>query len=460
MTAENIDLGALRLQIEGDAFARGDDGYGEAVSGFNTVAPISPDAVVVPLTERDVAAAVQYARELGLRLSVMCTGHGSYAPITGGLLIRTNRLLSVDVDPTTAVARLGAGVVWRDALPVFAEHGLTAITGSSPTVGAIGLALGGGMGPLSRTYGYTADWVTAFRMVRADGDVVVADATENPELFWALRGGKGGLGIVTEMSIQLLDLPTVYGGGLFWVGDDIEPVYRAWAAWAERRPDSVNSSVNLLRLPDVPGVHEALRGRAALHLRYVYSELGCNDEQLRRRGEAELASIRAVAAPVLDTVEILPSAHIGSVHADPDGPLPIWERGMLLDNIDERFVDALLGEVGGGVDAPFIAVEVRCLGGRIRSGLGTSIGGRSAPYSLLLIGTPIVELFDLVIPDAADSLVDALGEWVLPSNTYNWAGHPATPEAFAACWDEATHARLSQLRRAHDPTRLFAFGPA
>ncbi|MDE1372070.1 FAD-binding protein, partial [Bacillus licheniformis] len=154
-----------------------------------------PDVVVAAENAGDVALAVRYATAHGLPVHVQATGHGAFEPITRGVLVPTRRMDGVAVDPAAPDARICARARWGSVILAAAEHGLAPITGSSPGVGAVGYTLGGGLGPLARTFGFTADYATEFTVVTADGGLVRASADEHPDLFAALRGGKGGLGV-------------------------------------------------------------------------------------------------------------------------------------------------------------------------------------------------------------------------------------------------------------------------
>ncbi|HEY8589450.1 MAG TPA: FAD-binding oxidoreductase, partial [Naasia sp.] len=237
------EVADLRAVVSGVVYARGNDGGGEEVACFNTAIVHDPDIVVGARSTADVVEAVRFAAAHELPVFVQATGHGAFAPITSGLLVSTKRMTGVSVERGSRIASISAGTRWGAVVEAAARYGLTPITGSSTNVGAIGYTLGGGLGPLSRTYGFTADWVRGFTIVTADGRVVRATAEENPDLFWALRGGKGGLGIVVEMDLELVPLTRLYGGGLFFDTAHIEDALRAWVDWVHTVPDSVTSSV-------------------------------------------------------------------------------------------------------------------------------------------------------------------------------------------------------------------------
>jgi FAD/FMN-containing dehydrogenase len=446
---------SLASAVSGSVWARGDDGLADEVACFNTAVVHDPDVVVAAENAGDVALAVGYATAQGLPVHVQATGHGAFEPITRGVLVSTRRLDSVVVDPVAREARIGAGARWGSVILAAAEHGLAPITGSSPSVGAVGYTLGGGLGPLARTFGFTADYATEFTVVTADGGLVRASADEHPDLFAALRGGKGGLGIVVEMRLRLVELASFYGGGLFYDADAIEPALRAWAEWVRTVPDTVNSSVALLRIPDIEEAPPPLRGRTVLHLRYAF--VGTPED-----GELLLAPMRDAAPVFLDLVREMPAADVGLVHSDPDTPGPGWDRGLMLTGLDQEFVTALLEVLGPETEAPFIAAEVRHLGGataRRPAGLD-SVGGREAAFTLVLIGIPVPELFAEVLPRAADAVVARIAPWRATTTNVNFAGHITSAQEFASAWPADAFERLAVTRTAYDPGRVFSYGPA
>ncbi|MGH1526945.1 FAD-binding oxidoreductase [Leifsonia sp. L25] len=243
----------LRDSVTGTVYVRGDEGLAAEVSCFNPAIRHDPDIVVAVAGEDDVVEAVRFAREAGLPVRVQATGHGAESPISGGMIVSTRGLDGLSVDPATGLARIGAGLRWAPVIIAAAEHGLAPITGSSTSVGAVGYTLGGGIGPLARRYGFTADWVRAFRVATADGRIVTADRDTNEDLFWGLRGGKGGLGVVTEMTLELVPLRSLYGGSVFFDGGAIEPALRAWIDWSAELPDEATTSIALLNVPDMDG---------------------------------------------------------------------------------------------------------------------------------------------------------------------------------------------------------------
>jgi FAD/FMN-containing dehydrogenase len=451
-------LATLRSLLTGPVFSRGDDGYQSEIDGFNSLSPMAPDHVVGAATEEDVQLAVRFASDHNLEVVVQATGHGSYREVNSGLLIRTHRLDRVSVDSDALTVTVGCGAQWMRILPVLAEHGLTAVTGSAATVSAVGLTLGGGVGPLSRTLGWAADRAVAYRVVVADGSVISVSAEEHPDLFWALKGGKVGFGVVTEMTLEAVPIATVYGGGLFFEQEHIEAVHRAWLDWTATLPEEANTSIAILRLPPV-GVPEPLAGRTLAHLRFAWVEQGADAAGLAERGESHLRAMRAVAPVYLDGIGVLPTQDVATIHAEPVGPLPIWERGEFLDQIDQDYVSSILEHSGSGADSPMATVETRFLGGALarEPALPSAIGGRSAAFSLLAIAAVIPGLNDHLLPSSGPALFDAVSSYAHREVNYNWAGHPS-PEVFSRLWPKETAAKLARVRAEYDPRGTFAFG--
>jgi FAD/FMN-containing dehydrogenase len=272
----------------------------------------------------DVAQAVRFARTRGMRIAPQGTGHGAEAlePLRGAMLLRTSRMRSVRIDPVSRTARAEAGALWQDVTVPAGEHGLAALAGSSPNVGVTGYTLGGGMGWLARRYGLAANSVTAAEIVTPNGRFVRTDADHEPDLFWAVRGGGGSVGVVTALEMRLYPVRELYAGALFFPLQRAAQVLHAWRAWTSTVPDEVTSQGRILRLPPLPEIPEPLRGRAFALVEAAYlGDAGTGSEllgPLRRLG------------PELDTFAMIPPPALGQLHMDPDQPVPNQGDGASL----------------------------------------------------------------------------------------------------------------------------------
>ena len=446
----------LRSTLAGPVLTRGDEGFTEEVAAQNTIAVHTPEVAVGATSEDDVAAAVRVAAKNAVPVRVLATGHGTTpsTAVTDGVLITTSRLNDLTIDAENRLAHIGAGCAWAEVVAAAAEHGLHPITGAAAGVRAIGYTLGGGLGPLARTYGFSSDWARGFRIVTADGTVISANAAENPDLFWALRGGKGGFGVVTSMDFELVPLTTLYGGSMFFDAEHIAPVLTAWADWTETAPESVSTSVAILRLPPLDFIPEPLRGKTLLNLRYAF--VGDPAE-----GERLLQPIRDLAPTLIDAVGEMPAADIAQIHNDPTDPGPGWLRCVMLDRIDDGFTKALLDAVGPDQQLPIVVVELRHLGGATHRDVpeGSAVGGRAAPFTLSFVGVPDPSLFVDVLPPLIDGLLAQLAPWVSAQNTINFAGGLELPGSYEASWPKDTFARLAEVRATYDPDTVFPYGP-
>lgn len=449
-----IQIAPDQTELAGPAAAgrvwhEGDAGFDVEVAGFNAAVRHRPHVVVGAASPDDVAAAVRYARARGLRVAVQSTGHGASAAVEGGVLVTTSRLDGLEIDPVARTAAVEAGVRWSAVLDAAAAHGLTAVTGSAPSVGVVGLLLGGGAGPLGRTLGFASDRIRSLRIVTADGELRDVDAVRDPELFWALRGGKRGLGIVTSVTLDLVELDELIGGCLWFAAPDAERVVAAWAEESRDLPDTVTTSVAMLRLPPLPELPEPLRGQFVVQVRVAV--VGDDDGGFVER-------MRALAPRIVDTVGLMPARAIGDIHGDPSEPMPVWEGGALLAGFDERAATALVQAAGPQHQLPLAVVEIRRLGGRLRHAPegGDAVGGRDAEYSLFIVGAPVLELIDTVVPLVGGGVIAALRPWASGGTQANFHGAITADNPEARAWPEPVYARIQEIRRRVDPAGVFA----
>ncbi len=232
-TVRSDSVAALVASVRGRVLLAGDPDLPAAVAGFNTAHEHTPAVVVVAACAEDVQHAVRYAAAADLPVGVLATGH-SAPTVTGGVLVVTCELRSVDVDAVARTATVGGGAKWADVLPAITAAGLAPVVGSSSDVGVVGYHVGGGLSPIGRALGWAADSVVSFDVVTADGALRHVDPSCEPELFWALRGGKTGFGIVVAITFRLYPLTRFYGGPLIFAGDAAREVLHAWRALASR----------------------------------------------------------------------------------------------------------------------------------------------------------------------------------------------------------------------------------
>ncbi|GAB3592260.1 FAD-binding oxidoreductase [Angustibacter peucedani] len=448
-------LQALRDSVSGPVLVHGVDPpelLAQECAGFNLAVQHRPAVVVGAERTADVVAAVRFAAFEGLPVGVLATGHGDAWPFVDGVLVRTQRMDRVVVDPAHRTVRVAAGARWSQVVAAAAPYGLAPLSGSSSGVGVVGYTLGGGLGLLSRRHGFAADHVRRVELVTADGRLHAVDRLHEPDLFWALRGGKGSFGVVTALEVGLVAVPEFTAGAIVFPGEAADVVLHAWRAWATELPEEVTSSVALMRLPDAPTVPEPLRGVLSVHVRFALMGDQATADRL-------LEPLRRSARALVDDVRTRPYAEADEVHRDPAGPVPAWSGGVALVDLPAAGVDALLAVAGPRARTPLTVVEVRLMGGALAREPegGNAVAARGAAYAVSLVGMVLPGQED-VAPTAAAAVVVALAPWHHAQRLTNWLGDLADRQRVCATWSMGQQARLRATKTLYDPDDMFSHG--
>jgi len=421
-------------------FTPGQDGYTEEIAGFQTSVPAEPAVVVAAESAEDVVAAVKYAAEHDLGVSVQATGHGLTAGATG-LLISTRRMTGVEIDAETRTARVQAGVRWGAVIEAAAKHGLAPLSGSSPDVGVVGYTLSGGFGLMSRRFGRAADHVRAIDVVTPDGEL--RTVTPGSELFWALRGGRAGFGIVTALEFGLVPVTELYGGGLYFDTADLPAVLRAWRTWSMTAPDELTTSIALIPLPDLPVLPAPIRGKHVANVRIAY---------LGEDGDKLVAPLRNAAPVLLDSLRRLPFTESGSIASDPPHPHPYHGTNATVAALNDGMLAAILEHAGPGAAVDTVLIIDR-LGGELARRPVDGVGWDSQAEFVVRALSVVEDGVDPV-RRAHTKLFDALAPWstgrLLP---FLYGEHSAAE--LAAAFPAGDVARLKQLKTKYDPAGRF-----
>jgi FAD/FMN-containing dehydrogenase len=451
----DIDMtpkGDLRSRFRGPLLRLGDEGYREARAAWNLNAQQWPAAVVVAEDATDVAAAVRFARTERLGVGVMATGHGTATPCHGGVLVNTSRMTDVHVDPVMRSARVGAGTTWGAVVRAAAAHRLAGLPGSSSQVGVVGYLMGGGFGWLGRKYGFAGAALTQAEVVTADGEIVAANAHENADLFWGLKGGGGNFGIVTSAEFALHPVENVFAGNLFYPLDRARDVLGRYAGWSRTLPDEMMTAVAFRRFPPLPTVPEPLRGKTFAAVRACY----CGEDLAE--GERLVKPLReALGEPAVDTLAVMPAAELDSISMDPVQPIGAFQHMEMLRDLTPAAIETL---VGLGTSSPLIMLEARQLGGALSGSAAelSPIGHSNARFTLNAVGpTPTPESARLV-RSFLTYLTEAVRPHVTGTTYLNFLElDEATPDRVRAAYSPADWARLVELKYRYDPHNLFRF---
>jgi hypothetical protein len=426
----------------------GDIEYDRDRTGWNLAVEHRPALIALPDNESAVAEAVSLAVARDTPIAVRATGHGPANLVDEAVLINTRRLSQVEIDPANATARIAAGVKWDRVIAAAAPYGLAPLVGSTPDVSAVGYLTGGGLPVLGRQYGFSADRIRSFRMVTPDGRIRVVTPGREPDLFWAVRGGKDNFGIVTSVVIDLLPIDRIYGGQLIFAPEQAQDILPAWLQWTRHIDEAMSTSVGLLALPDP----QDPKGQASLgpsvHVRVAYT----GDPEM---GERLVAPLRDLE-PVRNTVAEMPYARIGEIHDDPLEPLPVREWGTLLHGLDEEALSRILAAFDPATGTAPGLVEIRLLGGALarEPALPSAIGHRTAAFTLLaatlaLPGQP-------PFADMRNAVAGAVERWDMHAAFPNLLGSGTSePETVRRAYDPMDYEILASIKAGRDPQNRF-----
>ena len=442
-------LEVLRQLCGGAVYLPGDAFYDEARMPWNLAADARPAAVAYPAFPDEVAAVVRAATATGFKIAPQGTGHGA-PPLAGKLsdavLLRTSAMTEVTVDAERRHARAGAGTMWGDVIRRAGAAGLACLHMSSPGVGVVGSSLGGGLSWYGRRYGLQCSALTAVEVVLADGTFVRATDDSDSDLLWAARGGGGGFGVVTAVEFDLLGLSTPYAGMFVWDWTDAERVLRVWAEWARAAPETVTTVARLFQAPDAAWLPAGVRNRQVL----VVDGAVVGDP-----GKAAdlLAPLRALR-PEIDTFGVVPAASLARLHLEPEEPTAVYANSILLDDLPERAIEALVATAGPGSGSRLLFVEVRQLGGALSrpSPRGGALDHMNGSFLVLGLGLEDDAASSSGVRHDAGRVFDALQPWGTGAVYLSMVDDETDGRRGVSrgSWD-----RLAAIRAAADPEGLF-----
>jgi FAD/FMN-containing dehydrogenase len=365
-------------------------------AAFNILVDQQPAAIAVPRNADEVSDAVRSAAADGKRVAAQSTGHNAepLGSLANTVLLRTARLNDVKIDADAGKAWVGAGALWGDVIPRASEFGLAALHGSAPNVGIAGYTLGGGLSFYVRKHGLACNRVTAMELVTAGGEQVRVDAKNEPDLFWAVRGGGGSFGVVTALEFDLLRLPEIFAGALLFPAEQAREVLQGWREWTAGMPEEMTSVGRLMNFPPVLELPEALRGKSFTVLEVIY----CGDPT---DGPELVAPLRELGQVGLDTVDAQPPAGIAELHMDPPAPVPYTTESLLTHELPASAIDSLVEAVGPGSGSQLVSVELRHGGGALSRAPQDAGALATLPGSFIAVGVGFVPEPEAMAPNRA-----------------------------------------------------------
>jgi hypothetical protein len=446
-------LGAFSADIGGSVLFPDDDGFAEATLLWNGMIEKRPAVVVQAADEEDIIGTIGFARDHGVLLSVRGGGHNiaGLALCDGGLTLDLSKMRDVEVDVDARLARVGPGCTLGDVDRATQEHGLATTLGFVSETGAAGLTLGGGFGYLTRRFGWTVDDLEEVEIVTADGAVHRASRSENEDLFWALRGGGGNFGVVTEFVFRLHEVgPKVTAGLIAWQATEADGVLDLYRTITASAPREMTAAVLMRNAPPAPWVPEALHGTPIIVM------VVCHSGDLEQ-AERDLAPIKGHGEPVADLIQVKDYVAQQSMldATQPKGMHYYW-KSEFLAGLDDGLIDTYKAQFVGNT-SPANQIVLFHLAGELNEHPEDdgAIGNREAAYacvtqSMWPEGSPAGDEYRTWVRDAWR----ALKPYSTGGNYINFQTDDETDERTVESYRE-NHRRLETVKGKYDPSNLF-----
>jgi len=446
-------LDMLQDRLPGKVFIPSDEDYDIARAGWNLMDDKHPTVIVFADQPEDVIAAVQFAQANQMPVAVQATGHRETGSALGTVLINTSRMQDLRIDPQAQTAWVGAGVKWGPVLRAAQPFGLAPLLGSTTDVGVVGYTLSGGMGWLCRKYGMSVDSVQRLEVVTLDGEFRRASLEENSDLFWALRGGGGGFGVVTGIEINLYPVATVYAGNLFYPAHLAKEVYRRYIQWVKDMPEEMTCSIVLMNFPPIPQLPPELSGHSFVLVRGCYTGPVEQAEEL-------LAYWRDWQSPAIDDFKARPFTEADAISMDPVDPMPALLSGEWLTDLTEEAADALIrytlppeGLLPQGGPPAFVFTEVRLAGGTVArvDPDANAYSHRQEKFIWYSVALPMDKQLGRQIQHQLAQLREALTPWLTGKVYLNFLEGAEMRRRTRDGYSPETFQRLQRLKARFDP---------
>jgi FAD/FMN-containing dehydrogenase len=444
---------ALRSSLRGEVIDPGHPGYHQARQVWNGLVDRRPAAMARCSNTKDVVAAVRVARDLRPPVSIRGGGHqvAGSALCDDGLVIDLSAMKRIAVDPQARTARAEGGVTWGELDAATQAFGLATPGGEVSTTGIAGFTLGGGMGLVMRTHGLACDSLRSVEIVTADGEVRRAAPDENPDLFWAIRGGGRGMGVVTSFEFQLHPLgPDVAVAQVFYPYEEAGRILREWPELAGAMPEDVTPELILWSVPPDPAIPSELHGSRTVIAVGLFAGPA-------REGEAVLDPLRRLGTPLFEASGIMPYVEIqSSVDALFPAGGRYYMKSHFMDDVGPEAAAAIL-EWDALAPTPESLVVLRTLGGAVGrvTPQESAFPHRTAAYNLSIdAGWSDPALDHEAVAWARDAW-DAMRPFATGGVYINFSGLDEEADELRDGVFGQSLARLKAVREAHDPEGLF-----
>ena len=442
----SISIPLIREEVAGQVVGPDDSEYDRARQVFLPMFDRRPAVIIRPADAREVAYVVSLARDSGLELAVRSGGHSSagHGVSEGGIVLDLSLMKGLEIDPEGRTVWAETGLTAGEVTTAAAAHGLGVGFGDTASVGIGGLTLGGGVGYLVRKHGLTIDDLLAAEIVTADGRLVRADSAENPDLFWAIRGGGGNFGVATRFQFRLHPVDTVTGGMLILPATP--EVVAGFITAAEEAPEELSTIANVMAAPPMPFLPEEHHGELVVFAMLVH--VGPSDE-----GERALAPFRALATPIVDMLKPMSFPEIYPPEEGEYRPLAA-ARTLFVDTVDRGVAEEILDHLRAST-AQMPVAQLRVLGGamsRVPADATAFAHRRSrimANVAAVYTTPEEAPIHEAWVTEFADALRQSD-----PGAYVNFVADEGE-EGVRAAYPEPTREPLAAIKRRYDPDNLF-----
>ncbi len=446
VSEKGLDIPALRAAMDGRVIVPGDAEYDAARTVFTGGIDRHPAAILRPRDTAEVAAVIALARQTGLELAVRSGGHSTagFGVNEGGLVLDLSNLKSLDINTLGRSAWAGSGLTAVEDTQKVGEYGLATGFGDTGSVGIGGITLGGGIGYLVRKYGMTIDSLLAAEIVTADGQVLIVDENNHPDLFWAIRGGGGNFGVVTRFKFRLYEVGDILGGMLILpaTADVIAGVMQV----ANAAPDELSLIANVMAAPPMPFIPPEVHGKMIVMILLAYA--GSVEA-----GQRAVSPLKALAAPLADMLRPMRYAELYPPDDETYHPTAAgWN--MFIDHVDQATAQTILDFLQNS-DAVMRVAQLRPLGGamgRVPAD-ATAFAHRKSPIMVNLAAF-YTSPEDKAVRQAWIEKFAAAIDQGDPAVYSNFMGDEGMARVQAAYPGE-TWERLRRIKRQYDPSNLF-----